>query len=342
MAGGVAVAASSGPDAKPATVAGARTPADPNAGIVSQAIGQSPEATKRFWTAARIRAAKPLQTPASNAAPGAVPQANALGAGPVVESDGTLPEGTASAQAGGAASTQAVKTAKQWTKHGKAPARTIGKLFGVDNRGRQYTCSATVINSKNKRTVWTAGHCVHAGAGGSAGFSRYLMFRPDFINGKSQGSWVADRIVALKGWTTKGDLRYDIAAFTVKKYKGKGIQAYTGSQGYSFGYKNRKYYMRSFGYPARALPSKKAMNSNRLWYCSGTTFGVNYGGGSVGLGMWCSMGNGASGGPWIYGMKGNGLGRIAGLNSTHSLRTLQMNSPYHGSAAVSVYKAVSG
>ncbi|MFC9972626.1 trypsin-like serine peptidase [Spirillospora sp. NPDC127200] len=342
-ASGVAVLATADDaPAKKAAPVGAKAPTDPNTRLEVLSVGQDPAAVKKYWTPARIKAAKPLTTKNVNAAPAAAQQLSAMAAEQHASGAPTLPEDSPealSAQSAGY-SAQAVKTARQWTRHGKPPARTVGKLFGVDSRNRQYTCSAAVISSKNKRTVWTAAHCLHSGRGGRAGFSKHVMFRPDYKDGKSYGSWVADRLVALEGWTKKGDLRYDIAGFTVKPYRGKGIQYYTGSQGYNFGYKKRAYPMYSFGYPARALPSKKAMNSNRLWYCSGKTFGVNYGSGSVGLGMWCSMGNGASGGPWIYGMQRNGLGRIVGVNSTHSLRTLQMNSPYHGTAAVNVYRAI--
>ncbi|WP_433327875.1 trypsin-like serine peptidase [Spirillospora sp. CA-294931] len=341
LASGIALNVATDEPAKSVAAVGAKAPADPAAQLEYANVPDTAEATKKYWTKARLRAAKPLDTPAVNAAP-AAPQASALGTGPTLEGEGTLPEGAAATRSGGTASTQAVRVARQWTRHNAAPARTIGKLYGVNNRGQQYTCSASVINAKNKRTIWTAGHCVHSGRGGTAGFARKLVFYPDFIDGRSKGVWTADRIVALKGWTTKGDLRYDIAAFTVRTYKGKGVQAYTGAQGFTFGYKGRAYNVYSFGYPARALPSKRPMNSNRLWYCSGKSYGVNYGGGAVGLGMHCTMGNGASGGPWIYGMSRKGYGRIIGINSTHSLRTDQMNSPHHGTVAINVYKAIAG
>ncbi|WP_157419865.1 trypsin-like serine peptidase [Actinomadura kijaniata] len=343
VASGVAVAATSDSKPEQAASVGAQTTADPDARAEIFKLPQDSTAVERFWTPAAIRAAEHRQ-PRAAAFPAAAPQIKALNDGPSLQGAPALPEDSAeplSAQSAGV-SAKAVTTARQWTRHGKPPARTVGKLFFADEKGNKYSCSAAVITAKNKRTVWTAGHCVHKGKGGEKGYYRNFLFRPDYKDGKSYGKWYADSIVALSGWKTKGDARYDIAAFTVKKYRGKGIQYYTGSQGYAFNYKGRKYSSYSFGYPARALPSKKPMNSNRLWYCSGKTFAVNYGGGSTGLGLKCTMGNGASGGPWIAGMKKNGLGLIFGVNSMHNLKNLNMYSPYHGSAAVSVYKKISG
>ncbi|WP_153531586.1 trypsin-like serine peptidase [Actinomadura macrotermitis] len=341
VASGVAVAATSGPST-PARPASARLAADPAGdGLEVGRPGEAPADVEKFWTPARIKAAKPLTPQAAKAGRASAPQLAALAAEPGAKGDPTLPEDSPDALSSrvSAASVKTVKTARQWTRHKKPPARTIGKLFGVDSQNRLYTCSATVISSRNKRTVWTAGHCVHSGHGGTAGFSRKLTFRPDYINGKSYGTWTADYMVVDKRWANGADPSYDVAAFTVRKYRGKGIQYYTGSQGYNFGYKKRSYPMYAFGYPARALPSKKPMNSNRLWYCSGKTYGIRYtAGGPVHLGMDCTMGNGASGGPWLYGLKSNGLGRIVGVNSMHSDRKAEMYSPYHGSAAAAVYR----
>ncbi|GAA2603415.1 hypothetical protein SMC26_03530 [Actinomadura fulvescens] len=333
-AGGVAVASTGDAPAKQATKVAAK--ADPNLQLVTYTPKESEKAVKAYWTAARVKSAKPVKTISIDAAPVAESQASALSAGPSIEGAPTEPEvkgkaGNASAQ--GLASTQAVVENRVWRKHGTAPARTLGKLY-FDVPGGRGSCSATVITAKNKRTLWTAGHCVHGGKG--RGFFRNFAFFPDFPAKRT--AWAVNRIVTLQGWSKRSDPRYDIAALVMKRK----IQSSTGSQGYSFGYKKRSYFMWSFGYPANRIPGfKRYANPNLLRYCNGKTFGVNYGGGHVALGMNCTMGQGSSGGPWIYGLNRKGYGRIAAINSMHANRTKAMYSPYHGSAAVAVYKAAS-
>ncbi|GAA2032649.1 hypothetical protein GCM10009839_36070 [Catenulispora yoronensis] len=65
----------------------------------------------------------------------------------------------------------------------KAGAVT-GKLFfyrsGDQNSGNYYVCSGTVIKSKNRSLVWTAGHCVHDGKGGT--WHLGMVFVPAFDN----------------------------------------------------------------------------------------------------------------------------------------------------------------
>jgi hypothetical protein len=62
---------------------------------------------------------------------------------------------------------------------------TTGKLFfyrqGDQNSGNYYVCSGTVIKSRNRSLVWTAGHCVHDGKGGT--WHSGMVFVPAFDNG---------------------------------------------------------------------------------------------------------------------------------------------------------------
>lgn len=59
-----------------------------------------------------------------------------------------------------------------------------GKLFfyraGDANSGNYYVCSGTVIKSQNASLVWTAGHCVHDGKGGT--WHLDMVFVPAFDN----------------------------------------------------------------------------------------------------------------------------------------------------------------
>ena len=59
-----------------------------------------------------------------------------------------------------------------------------GKLFffraGDSDSGNYYVCSGTVIKSKNRSLVWTAGHCVHDGKNGT--WHEHMVFVPGFAN----------------------------------------------------------------------------------------------------------------------------------------------------------------
>jgi hypothetical protein len=338
VAGGVAVAATND-SAKPVAKTGAAAPtADPNAQLDVHVVNQSAAQVQAFWTPRRVQAAlnskKVLPEPTGEAAPTGDPASAADG--PEIDIDGTSPDASAAA-AGGGASAQAVVHTRVWTKHGRPPAKTIGRLIADVGNGYVSLCSATIVNAKNRSTLITAGHCVNRGKGG--GWYKSYAFVPDLP--KSRVVWPINRVVALRGWTRGGDLRYDIAGARVSRKGGRTIQSVMGSQGIAFNFKHRRYGVYDFGYPADLLPSgKKLKNINLLRYCSGRTYPVNYGGGSIGMGLNCTMGHGASGGPWIYKLSKRGHGRVIGVNSTHSLRTNQMNTPNFGKVAVAVYKEI--
>jgi V8-like Glu-specific endopeptidase len=57
------------------------------------------------------------------------------------------------------------------------PFRTVGKLFFKDATGAGYMCSASVIKPG---VVLTAGHCVHSGSGGTAGWYNSFEFIPGY------------------------------------------------------------------------------------------------------------------------------------------------------------------
>lgn len=332
LGGGVAYA-TVGSSSHDAGKVSAQSPAGPD--IVSKDLGSGMSAAGAKMDPSKMTL-KPMPVPAGQAGGMQADAADTQSLG----LDGSLPENTPDSLKAQGTVTAASSTAKVWTRHGKAPARTIGRLVASDDGKTGYYCTATVVTSHNKSTVWTAGHCVHKGKGGAKGFFKYYGFQPDFNQGKSLGTWYLDKIRVLAPWANSSDMHYDFAAFTVTKHGKTAIQSVTGAQGVSFGYKHRKYKFVSFGYPDHALPSGKHLGIDRLWYCSGTSFASRYP--SNGLGLWCSMGPGASGGPWLYGLKSNGIGRVSGVNSTHMTRSLQMNSPYLGSAAIKLYKAIQG
>jgi hypothetical protein len=311
---------------------------DPSAAVVTNTVTQSAAAVQSYWTASRLRSARELTnagvTPASTSTTALW---SAKASGETLAGDPTTPTGTV-ATAADTAARRAFPTspnAKIWTQHGTDPALTIGKLF-FSRSGHNYSCSATVITAKNQSMVWTAGHCVREGKQPN-GWSTNMLFRPDFVDGNSRGSWSVHYVTTTSGWANNADTAYDIGALVTNKLSGKTLQSQTGSQGYAFN-QSQNWNVYDFGYPGDLLPSGTKINSNKLRYCSGPTIRASYGRGKpLGYGLHCTMGHGASGGPWLAGLS-KGLGRIVGVNSVHALNNDYMFSPFLGTAAISVYK----
>ncbi len=75
------------------------------------------------------------------------------------------------------------------------PYRAAGRLFFTTPSGNSW-CSASVIRH---RILVTAGHCVHRGSGGQAGFYTNHLFVPAYDNGVATfGSWTA-RVLGVSG-----------------------------------------------------------------------------------------------------------------------------------------------
>jgi V8-like Glu-specific endopeptidase len=79
------------------------------------------------------------------------------------------------------------------------PYRTVGKLFFTIPGQGNFFCSGAAIG---RRLVATAGQCVHRGSGGSNGFYSNFLFVPAFRDGVAPfGSWPWAYAVAPTTWT---------------------------------------------------------------------------------------------------------------------------------------------
>ena len=79
------------------------------------------------------------------------------------------------------------------------PFRAAGKLFFSDGPD-DFVCSASAISY---RVVVTAGHCVHAGSGGAAGFFENFLFVPAYRNGVAPfGQWNWAFVTVTNTWAT--------------------------------------------------------------------------------------------------------------------------------------------
>jgi hypothetical protein len=312
---------------------------------------QSDDAIRAYWTPARLRAAKPAPAPAT-------PSATALAGARAIPDNGATvtvePTGGTGVTLDGQAERKSapIVYSRIWTDHTKAPALTTGKLYFTNQLdGLDYRCSASVVTSKGKDLVWTAGHCLFEGGSNKrAGWHVNVFFRPDLV-GTEPYSWQSRGTFVLGSrqweivpprWITNGDPAYDMAAFTVAPYKGHKLQDYVGSQGIKFK-AGHALSIKDFGYPetlqpfTTAHPQGTRVDGYKLRYSTGMTWSA-YGGAF--LEFKTNLGLGASGGPWLTGINSAGHGYIVGINTLGG--RIRMFTPYLGSQALAMYNAING
>ena len=247
-------------------------PASAGADVAARSLAEPAAEVHEYWTPERMRSARP----ASELLAG-VPVVNDL-------VDGLLGGGEPAQRS----------AAKQVANPSKRPRRTHGKVYFTLPSG-DYVCSGTVVRSKTKRLVVTAGHCVF---GDNAFASKWL-----FVPGKNGagtdssaepfGRWTAARLATTSQWQSREDIRYDVGMATMQKLKGKRLQRVVGARGIAFG-QGRNLNFNAFGYPARGR-----FSGNHLYRCSSPAQGTDSGSRPRPTRIDCDMTGGASGGGWI-------------------------------------------
>ncbi|MGC0331432.1 V8-like Glu-specific endopeptidase [Streptomyces sp. SAI-170] len=317
--------------AQAAPVAGQDVPA----GITVSTERTSDREVRAYWTPARLRAAaaSPVdvtalkqrartQEPTADSATehGAPAIAASHAAAPATKPARTSYATTDAATATTAAATEI--SVSQEVPYTTAPQYSlVGRLFFKQPDGSDHSCSAAVIVSNNRNTLWTAGHCVHAGDGsGSAGFYTMTEFIPGYRDGSGPyGSWTIKSKVVNNEWMDSGDMEdADYAAVVLNDHPTWGkLQDNVGAFGYTFT-ENLTDHAEVYaaGYPGKGY-NRTDLTGERMMYCYGNT---------VDAGPWnpfddrmsmdCDMGEGSSGGPWIEG-KNSADPRIIGAVSHH-------------------------
>jgi V8-like Glu-specific endopeptidase len=220
---------------------------------------------------------------------------------------------------------------------GQAPTSAMpnGPNSGVGTQ----SCSGSVIISRNRNTVWTAGHCVAEGGGGASKIYKNFMFAPDYNNGNGrQGRWTSPKIVGTTvGWRDQRNRYFDIGSVSFNPQPGRGnLQDRVGAQGYHFGYGQNFTGLNNFGYPDEGY-QRSDFNGELLWYCNSNSVRSQF---EDQLVMDCDMKAGCSGGPWLQDFQAaRGWGYIVGTNSGNrgDIREYSAN---HGNAAIDVYNFV--
>jgi len=227
----------------------------------------------RFWTPARMRAARPLDL--------------VVGAGggarvvPRAPSEGAL------------ASFLNVPTPET------PPFSVEGKVF-IRRGDLSGSCSATAINSPTRRLVLTAGHCVNSGPerGHKAVWSNYLEFVPAYSGGVAPfGAFVARRgaLYAPKEWTKEDNPDFDLGAFLTRpNSEGVNVADAVGGGATIVTDLPRQQEFQTFGYPGEI---------RRMQECNSPYIGddvlTNPFPGPPTQAIECRWAPGASGGGWL-------------------------------------------
>ena len=281
-----------------------------------------------YWTPERMKAAKPRDF--ERLPDGSFRQVKPTkGPGGAKGKPGTGGGGGSTVCSGDVLSTSGAS----WDCPGPVKMLTGKVLFTMG--GQEYVCSGAVADDGDNQAdgngnalVLTAGHCVWD-QGTPGAFATNWLFYPDFDANSNPshscsvslyGCWTATSLVADTGFTsetqfTSAAITHDYA-FAVVGPGGKGSPAAeldVAMKGeYSVGTSTSlpEERVTAFGYP-QASP----YDGTDLVYCNGTPFADS---GLAGLtwGLGCTMTGGASGGPWLSGVKLDGSGgTLVSLNS---------------------------
>jgi V8-like Glu-specific endopeptidase len=274
----------------------------------------------RYWTADRMRAARPaddllsraVQVLTSRTASGGV--LGGLLGGLLGGSGGRSSKGTLYAGGG-------------------AVVRTTGRVFFTIG-GTGFACSGSSVRAKNKNLVQTAGHCVNKGPGA---YATNVVFVPGYKDGQAPyGRWAAAKLGTTTEWRTLGDLTYDVGYIKVKAKK-KSLADTVGAQGIAFNLP-RGGSVDVFGYPAEAQ-----YDGRRLATCRGAVVQDRRGSGDQGID--CNLTGGTSGGPWIADLDpAKGAGVITSVSSFRYVTGVGakrwLYGPYFGSVAQKLYSSM--
>ncbi|MFF7726654.1 trypsin-like serine peptidase [Streptomyces sp. NPDC008001] len=284
---------------------------------VAAATPAAQHSVSDYWTPERMRTAAPLDLPA--AAPGTF-------SAPAARGDVRTVAATAPAAASPASLASFPQAGGPWTGGG-AVAKTSGRVF-FSFKGRNASCSADAVTSRNASTVITAGHCVKY----QNSWHTNWTFVPGYHDGQAPyGTWTAVKTLSTPQWVASEDMNYDVGAAVVAPLGGKRLGDAVGGQGLQFnGDYNKAMY--AFGFPAAA-----PYDGTKLIHCSGNStkdFLL-----TKDHGLSCNMTAGSSGGPWFASFdEATGTGLQASVNSFgYTFLPNTMFGPYFGDEAKALY-----
>lgn len=288
--------------------------------------------TRAYWTSERLANAQPMLPKVNQSA--VTPEAARQGSGAPVSLPGKRPTVSLSSDAAtrlydpaqariqpeaGDVESQAVGSFGAHFSSARVnppaletiyPNRTVGKLFfriGASN----FVCSASVLRA---RVVVTAGHCVHRGSGGAAGFHNSFLFVPALTNGGAPIGTFTPRFVGTTAqWAVSNGIvpnAADFGMFEMNDRAGVKIGSITGFLGFRT-LSLIPNHTTKLGYPCNLDACQKMQQVTSQSFRATSPNNVEYGSNARG---------GSSGGPWVmnYGVQGTG-GLTTSLNALVSV-----------------------
>jgi len=286
--------------------------------ISTRAIGGSPAEVRDYWTPERMRTAEPLDAPA----------------GPATAATSVAPSLYAQAP------DQEIPASRDLLY----PERIHGRLF-LTYGTSDASCSATVVTSRARNLILTAGHCVALpGAEGSQPtFATNVVFVPGYRNGaRPFGTYVATSLRTPVLWAFEADLTFDVGAINLAPLSGGQIEDVLGSRGLSFnrgasGYKKNRTPLQLFGYPAQPAAF---YDGERPILCNSTFRGFE--GFTLALvAAPCNMKEGSSGGGVV--LKGGLVNAVISHNACGlDPNCTAVSNTYFGNAAFKLWTKAGG
>jgi hypothetical protein len=252
-------------------LAGAATPS----GV---AVAGSAAEASSFWTARRMRSARPVEV----AGPGAGVGALASGA-----STFTPPE---------------VAPHSDFAEV-PDPADPVSRVNGAvffEVEGELGRCSGTAVDSPNRSVVFTAGHCVHElGGRHRAWYRGHWTFVPAYRFGQRPfGVFPAKWLDATTRWVKEGNENFDVAAAVVgRNEKGQTLGAAVGGDRIAFNLPPRQVF------DVHGYPVGRPFDGETQRLCSAASYLGHdpesiLSPGPLTLAVPCQVTGGASGGGW--------------------------------------------
>ncbi|WHT18140.1 hypothetical protein N8J89_34325 [Crossiella sp. CA-258035] len=216
---------------------------------------------------------------------------------------------------------------------------TNGHMSAYTGDGNVSECSASVINSPNRRVLVTAAHCLYRHTE-SKPWIQTLRFVPGLRPGPTQperepvGGWAGATFVVPKSWTlipeVKSEhLKWDLG-FVVMQDRRDGTRLGDAVPGHGLRV-NAPY-----GQPTTVVGYPFTSKGNQEFCAGAATRQATY--------DWhqlpCSFGSGASGGPWLHDYDANGLGYVIGVSHSLDANGRDNYSAHFGDLALSLYNYV--
>ncbi|MGN6274545.1 MAG: trypsin-like serine peptidase [Solirubrobacterales bacterium] len=238
----------------------------------------------RYWTPARMRAAKPMEgsPPSLHLSRGAEPDGRP---GAVMA--------TAATASGVTFDEVAYPTSEELRRNGVV-------FFLVD--GIPARCSGTSVNAPNRSVVFTAGHCVFNRFSNHHWYDRLWVFVPGFRFGQRPfGVFPATHLDATKLWMSEESEDADVGAAVVgRNERGQSLEAAVGGDGIAWNQPARQVF------DVHGYPAGPPFDGETQRLCSQTPFlahdALSYlMKGPLNLAVSCNVTGGASGGGWTIG-----------------------------------------